>query len=118
MCGRVAHGNKRGRMIGFPTANIFLHRKVSPLQGVFAVEMFGLEREPLQGVANIGTRPTVDGSRTLLEIHLFDFNADIYGRYIQVDFSHKLRDEVRFDSFEDLRKQIDIDAEQARQFFA
>ncbi|NOX10054.1 MAG: bifunctional riboflavin kinase/FAD synthetase [Gammaproteobacteria bacterium] len=118
MCGRVAHGNKRGRMIGFPTANIFLHRKVSPVQGVFAVEMFGLEREPIQGVANIGTRPTVDGSKALLEIHLFDFNADIYGRYIQVDFSYKLRDEVRFDSFEDLRQQIDIDAEQARQFFA
>lgn len=117
MCGRVAHGDKRGRMIGFPTANIFLHRKVSPLQGVFAVEMFGLEREPIQGVANIGTRPTVDGSRTLLEVHLFDFNADIYGRYIQVNFSYKLRDEERFDSFDELRKQIDIDAQQARDFF-
>ena len=118
MCGRVAHGDKRGRTIGFPTANIHLHRNTTPVKGVFAVEMFGIEGEPVQGVANIGTRPTVDGTRSLLEVHLFDFNADIYGQYVNVEFVRKLRDEERFDSFEELRKQIDIDAENARTFFA
>lgn len=118
MCGRVAHGDKRGRTIGFPTANIHLHRNNTPVKGVFAVELFGVEGEPVAGVANVGTRPTVDGTRSLLEVHLFDFEQDIYGRYVHVEFVHKLRDERRFDSFEELRKQIDVDAEQARVFFA
>jgi riboflavin kinase/FMN adenylyltransferase len=118
MSGRVAHGDKKGRTIGFPTANIHLHRINTPLRGVFAVEMFGLEGEPLAGVANLGTRPTVDGMRTLLEVHLFDFEGDIYGRHVHVDFLHKLRDERRFDSFGELKAQIQRDAEQARSFFA
>ena len=117
MCGRVAHGDKRGRTIGFPTANVFLHRQATPVDGVFAVEVFGLDREPVQGVANVGTRPTVDGSRSLLEIHLFDFDADIYGRYIQVDFLHRIREERRFDSFEALKEQIERDREAAIRFF-
>ncbi len=117
MSGRVAHGDKRGRTIGFPTANIFLHRSATPLQGVFAVEMFGIKGEPLQGVANIGTRPTVDGTRTLLEVHLFDFDAEIYGCHVQVNFLHRLRAEQRFDSFEALKQQISVDAKQAREFF-
>ncbi len=114
LSGRVAHGDKRGRTIGFPTANVFLHRRQSPLAGVFAVEMFGLDREPVPGVANLGTRPTVDGSRPLLEVHLFDFEQDIYGRHVQVEFVKKLRDEKRFDSFEQLKRQIFQDVEQAR----
>lgn len=118
MCGRVAHGDKRGRTIGFPTANIHLHRNNTPVKGVFAVEMFGVEGEPVAGVANVGTRPTVDGTRSLLEVHLFDFNQDIYGCYVHVEFVHKLRDEQRFDSFDELRQQIDVDAEQAKAFFA
>lgn len=118
MCGRVAHGDKKGRTIGFPTANIHLHRINTPLRGVFAVELFGLEGEPLSGVANLGTRPTVDGMRTLLEVHLFDFDGDIYGRHVHVDFLRKLRDEQRFDSFDALKAQIQRDAEQARAFFA
>ncbi len=117
MSGRVAHGDKRGRTIGFPTANIFLHRSATPLQGVFAVEMFGIKGEPHQGVANIGTRPTVDGTRTLLEVHLFDFDAEIYGCHVQVNFLHRLRAEQRFDSFEALKQQISVDAKQAREFF-
>lgn len=117
MCGRVAHGDKRGRTIGFPTANIHLHRKRTPVEGVYAVELFGLDVEPVAGVANVGTRPTVDGTRSLLEIHLFDFDADIYGRYVSVDFVHKLRDEKRFDSFEILKQQIMQDAENARSWF-
>lgn len=117
MCGRVAHGDKRGRSIGFPTANIFLHRRTTPVQGVFAVEVFGLDKEPVAGVANVGTRPTVDGLRSLLEIHLFDFDQEIYGRHVYVDFLRKLRDEKRFASFEELRAQIVRDADEAQRFF-
>ncbi len=118
MQGRVAHGDKRGRTIGFPTANLFLHRRRSPLSGVFAVEMFGLEQEPVAGVANVGTRPTVDGTRALLEVHLFDFDRDIYGRHVAVEFAHKLRDEMRFDAFEALKAQIGNDVREARDWFA
>ncbi|MEJ1298342.1 MAG: bifunctional riboflavin kinase/FAD synthetase [Candidatus Sedimenticola sp. (ex Thyasira tokunagai)] len=118
ICGRIAHGDARGRTIGFPTANVDLHRKVSPLRGVYAVEVLGLEEGPLPGVANIGNRPTVEGDdRYLLEVHLFDFSRMIYGEHVQVEFRKKLRDEKRFDSFEQLRQQIEQDAEAARQFF-
>jgi riboflavin kinase/FMN adenylyltransferase len=118
MCGRVAHGDKRGRTIGIPTANVHLHRKVTPVRGVYVVEVFGLEREPLYGVANVGNRPTVDGTRTLLEIHLFDFSGEIYGHYININFLHKLRDEERFASFEDLKRRIDLDIDEARAWLA
>jgi len=118
ICGRVAHGDARGRSIGFPTANIDLHRKVSPLHGVFAVIVYGLEDEPLAGVANIGNRPTVVGdSRYLLEVHLFDFSRQIYGEHVEVEFCKRLRDEQRFDSFEDLSRQIVRDTEAARAYF-
>jgi len=117
MSGRVAHGDKRGRSIGFPTANIHLHRRASPITGVFAVEMYGLPGEPVAGVANVGIRPTVDGTRAQLEVHLFDFDADIYGRHVQVEFRHKLREERRFESFDALKAQIEKDARQARDFF-
>ena len=117
MSGRVAHGDKRGRTIGFPTANIHLHRAVAPVEGVFAVEMFGLPGEPVSGVANIGVRPTVDGTRSLLEVHLFDFDRDIYGVHVQVSFLKKLRAERRFESFAALQQQIIQDAEQARAYF-
>jgi riboflavin kinase/FMN adenylyltransferase len=118
MCGRVAHGDKRGRTIGFPTANIHLHRRATPVDGVFAVEMFGIEGEPVPGVANVGTRPTVDGTRSLLEVHLFDFDRDIYGAHVHVDFLYKLREERRFESFDALQRQILLDAEMARAYFA
>ncbi|MCW8908060.1 MAG: bifunctional riboflavin kinase/FAD synthetase [Sedimenticola sp.] len=118
ICGRVAHGDARGRSIGFPTANIDLHRKVSPVHGVFAVIVYGLEDEPLAGVANIGNRPTVVGdSRYLLEVHLFDFSRQIYGEHVEVEFCRRLRDEKRFDSFEDLSRQIVRDTEAARAYF-
>ena len=116
MSGRVAHGDKLGRRIGFPTANIHLHRQATPLRGVFAVELYGVHGEPLPGVANLGTRPTAGGLRTLLEAHLFDFDADIYGAHVHVEFLHKLRDERRFDSLDALKAQIAIDARQARDF--
>jgi riboflavin kinase/FMN adenylyltransferase len=118
MCGRVAHGDKRGRTIGFPTANIFLHRASVPVSGVFAVEMLGIDDAPIAGVANVGTRPTVDGSRALLEVHLFDFARDIYGHHVQVRFVKKLREERKFDSFEHLKQQIQLDSGQARAFFS
>ena len=117
MSGRVAHGDKRGRTIGFPTANIFLHRSATPVQGVFVVELFGVEGEPVRGVANVGNRPTVDGTRSLLEVHLFDFDRDIYGRHVQVDFLHKIRAERRFESIDALRRQIEDDATKARAWF-
>lgn len=118
MSGRIAHGDKRGRTIGFPTANIFLHRNAVPVEGVFAVEMCGIDDRPLPGVANVGTRPTVDGSRAQLEVHLFDFDRDIYGRHVRVSFLKKLRPERKFESFELLKRQIELDAEQARAFFS
>lgn len=117
MSGRVARGDRRGRALGFPTANIHVHRMVSPLAGVFAVELYGLEREPLAGVANVGTRPSVDGTRCLLEVHVLDFDQDIYGRHVQVEFLHKLRDEMRFATLDELRHAIARDCEQAREYF-
>ncbi|MCU0835082.1 MAG: bifunctional riboflavin kinase/FAD synthetase [Chromatiaceae bacterium] len=117
ICGRVAHGDKRGRTIGFPTANVDLHRRASPLRGVYAVVLHGLAEHPWPGVANIGFRPTVGGARRhLLEVHLFDFAGEIYGRHVQVEFRLKLREERKFASFEELRVQIDRDAAAARDY--
>jgi len=117
MSGRVAHGNKLGRELGFPTANIHVHRKATPMQGIFVVEVFGLEGEPLPGVASLGTRPTVDGKKIILEVYLFDFDCDIYGRYLQVGFLHKLRDEARFNTLAALKVQIAKDVEDAKRYF-
>jgi len=117
ICGRIGHGDKRGRTIGYPTANINLHRRVSPLRGVYAVTLGGVANSRLPGVANIGTRPTVGGDlRHLLEVHLFGFSGDLYGRHAQVEFCLKLRDERKFDSFPALKAQIDLDAVAAREF--
>jgi riboflavin kinase/FMN adenylyltransferase len=119
ICGRVIHGHKRGRTIGYPTLNVNMHRLVSPLHGVYAVKVEGLQPGGLPGVANIGNRPMVDGDhRYLLEVHLFDFNQQVYGEHVSVEFVQKLRDEQRFDSFELLRQQIQRDAEQARAILA
>ena len=118
MSGRVVHGEKLGRELGFPTANIELHRRATPLQGIFVVEVFGLEGEPLPGVASLGTRPAVGGSKAILEVFLFDFDQDIYGRHLQVGFLKKLRDEENFDSLEALTEQIQKDVDQAKAYFA
>jgi riboflavin kinase/FMN adenylyltransferase len=118
MSGRVVHGDARGRTIGYPTANLRIGRHEAPVRGVFAVEVFGLDPEPLRGVANLGTRPTVGGRETRLEIHLFDFDQDIYGRHLQVDLLRRIREERRFESLDDLVAQIDRDAEEARAYFA
>ena len=115
ICGRVAHGDKRGRTIGFPTANIRLNRPAIPLCGVYSVTMCSPELGDVQGIANIGKRPTVDGVRDQLEVHLFDFEKDIYGMNICVSFHHKIRDEKKFDSFELLKQQIELDCVRARE---
>ncbi|MCG2635074.1 MAG: bifunctional riboflavin kinase/FAD synthetase [Gammaproteobacteria bacterium] len=112
--GRVRHGDKRGRTIGFPTANIGLHRVSACLSGVYAVEVDGIDGQPVPGMANVGSRPTVGGARPLLEVNLFDFQGDLYGRYLHVNFVKKLRDETRFDSFDGLRQQLVDDARLAR----
>jgi len=118
ICGRVAHGDERGRTIGFPTANIHLHRRVSPLSGVYAVSVRGVGEVPLPAVANVGKRPTVGGIEPRLEVHLFDFDGDLYGAHLQVEFRLKLRDEQRFESFDALKQQIARDAAAARQYLS
>ncbi|PNH92503.1 bifunctional riboflavin kinase/FAD synthetase [Vibrio diazotrophicus] len=112
--GRVSHGRKLGRTIGFPTANIPLKRCVSPVSGVYVVEAYGLGEQPIGGVANIGQRPTVNGVRQQLEVHLFDFQGNLYGKQLEVALLHKLRDEKKFESFDALKQQIELDAEAAR----
>jgi riboflavin kinase/FMN adenylyltransferase len=119
VCGRVAHGDKRGRTIGYPTANIKMFRKNTPVDGVFAVTMTGIDGLEIKGVANVGTRPTVEGgSKVILETHLFDFNKEIYGRYVEVHFKKKIRDEQRFQSLDELKAQIVKDVIETKKFFA
>jgi riboflavin kinase/FMN adenylyltransferase len=114
MIGRVAHGERLGRTLGFPTANLRLMRRKSPLWGILAVRVHGIDAQPLNGVASLGTRPTVNGVEPLLEAHVFDFQGDLYGRTIEVEFIAKLRDELKFDSVELMQVQMKVDAAQAR----
>jgi riboflavin kinase / FMN adenylyltransferase len=114
--GRVVYGRQLGRSLGVPTANIQLQRYRAALEGVYAVEVSGLEGEH-RGVANVGVRPTVDGKEPLLEVHLFDFDQNIYGRLLTVTFRRKLRDELRFGSLTDLQAQILRDIDTARAWF-
>lgn len=117
MSGRVIHGNQLGRTLGVPTANLLPKRIRTPISGVFAVEVEGLGERRL-GVANLGTSPTVNGQRVRLEVHLFDFNQDIYGRRLRVVFRHKIRDEQKFNGLDALTAAIRQDIQVARQFFA
>ena len=117
--GRIAHGQKLGRQLGFPTANTLLKRGKAPLKGVFAVQVTNeLNDEIYQGVANIGMRPTVGGTRAVLETHIFDFSGDLYGKRLSVRFKHKIRDEKRFDGLEALKAAIHNDIQQAKAYFA
>ncbi len=116
LTGRVRHGRKLGRDLGFPTANVFLYRRKLPVAGVYAITAntaFGT----YYGVANIGHRPTVQGQRRQLEAHLFDFNGDLYGSQIEVLLQHKLRNEQRFDGLAALQQQIAADVAAAKIFF-
>jgi riboflavin kinase / FMN adenylyltransferase len=118
MRGRVVPGQRLGRDLGFPTANLRIERRRTPLHGIFAVRVHGVEKAPLSGVASLGTRPTVGGVHTLLEVHLFDFSADLYGREIEVEFVAKLRDEEHFPTLEALVEQIQRDAAEARRILS
>lgn len=119
MVGRVVPGRKLGKQLGYPTANVRLARHASAVQGIFAVRVAGLGETRLDGVASLGTRPTVEGGgEPLLEVHLFDFDRDIYGQYIWVEFIARLRDEERFDGLDSLTRQMHIDAAQAREILA
>ncbi|GHA75053.1 riboflavin biosynthesis protein [Lysobacter bugurensis] len=112
--GRVVRGRQLGRTLGYPTANLRLGGRVPALTGIFAVRVTGVEGRVWPAVASLGTRPTVDGVEPLLEVHLFDFDGDLYGRCIEVEFVAKLRDEVRFESLDALTEQMHRDAAQAR----
>lgn len=125
--GRVAPGRALGRQLGAPTANVRLHRYRSPLVGVYTVRTRATDgselapgRQVIDGVANVGFRPTVEGegAQPLLEVNLFDFSGDLYGRELAVEFCHKLRDEEKFDSLEILKARIAQDIEDAKVWFA
>lgn len=116
MCGRVVHGSKLGRRLGIPTANIRLHRRRSPLHGIFVAEM-RLGEECWPAAVSIGRRPTVGGSEMLLEVHLLDVERNLYGNHVAVDLLQKLREERRFESVEEMRVHILRDIENVRQFF-
>lgn len=115
--GRVIYGDQRGRQLGFPTVNIPLRRRVIPLKGVYVVLVHGIHSQPIPGVANVGSRPTVDGIHSLLEVYLLNFDKQIYGQRLEVEFLQKLRDEQKFDSLELLKAQISQDVAQAKIFF-
>jgi riboflavin kinase / FMN adenylyltransferase len=117
--GRVVHGRRLGRSLGFPTLNLRIPHGRPAVRGIHVVRVHGLGAEPRQAVASLGTRPAIDGGgHFLLEAHVFDYAEDAYGRLVRVEFLHKLRDEARYDSLEALTAQIRLDAQQARDYFA
>lgn len=114
--GRVQHGNKIGRQLGVPTANVRMHRFRCPLQGVYTV-IARFNGNAVRGISNVGVRPTLNGRLPVLEVHLFDWSEEIYGQLMQVEFLHFLRPEKRFEGLEALKTQISLDIETARQWF-
>jgi len=118
ICGRVVHGDKRGRELGFPTANVRLGRAKPALQGIFAVKCFGAATRGLEGVASLGINPAVThGGPATLEAFLFDFSGDLYGRRLTIEFRKKLREETHFASLDALAAQIRRDCDAAREYF-
>ncbi len=116
--GRVVHGDKTGRKIGYPTANIRIKHPRPPLGGIFAVEIAGISEHPLKGVASLGVRPTVkDNDTPLLEVYVLDFDREIYGQHVQVNFLHRLRNEEKYSDLEALTRQIAVDVEKAKDYF-
>jgi riboflavin kinase/FMN adenylyltransferase len=118
LSGRIRHGEKRGRTINFPTLNLKLPENISPKRGVYAVRVYGLNNTSYSGVANLGNRPTVSGNQNRLEVHLFGFSDLVYGQYICVELLEYIREEKRFDNFEELKEQILLDAEKAKELIA
>lgn len=117
LSGHVIHGAKKARQWGTPTANVYINRKVLPLSGVFCVKVKRKNNTVFMGVANIGCRPTVDGLRNVLEVHLFDHEEALYGEEIQVFFLNKLREEIKFSAIIDLIAQIHRDIQEAKHWF-
>ena len=114
--GRVFHGDKKGRTIGFPTINVGISRRQSPVLGVFNV-LVKINKKSYSGVCNVGKRPTVGGEKILLEVFIFDFNREIYGERVTVVFKHKSREELKFASLEELKLQITKDVENGKRYF-
>ena len=114
--GKVAHGAQIGRTIGFPTANIGIKRRLSPVLGVYSVHIEHSSKT-YTGVCNVGKRPTLGGTKTLLEVFVFDFDQEIYGENVNVIFRQKCRNEIKFGSFDELKKQIERDVEKSRRYF-
>lgn len=116
--GKVVRGKQLGRTLGYPTANIRFRGKKPALMGIYATWVHGVTEQPIASVSSVGTRPTVKGVEPLLEAHLFDFDGDLYGKKISVEFVKKLRDEEKFDGLDALIVQMHLDAEQARAILA
>jgi riboflavin kinase/FMN adenylyltransferase len=116
--GKVAHGQKLGRKLGVPTANIRLQKPRPALQGVYATLVHGVSDQPINSVANIGYRPTVAGVQPQLEVHLFDFSGDLYGKTISVEICQFIRNEQKFSGLAQLQAQIELDMQTAKDFFA
>ncbi len=112
--GRVVRGLGLGKKLGFPTANVNLQRLQAPIDGIFAARVTGVGAKPLDGVASVGTRPTIGGGTALLEVLIFDFHREIYGRYITVHFLKRLREERHFEDLEALKRQMHVDVAAAR----
>ena len=116
--GKVVHGAKRGRELSFPTANIHMRHERPALTGVYAVKLSTGQLDGLNSVANLGVRPTIAGvPKLLLEVHVLDFNDDLYGKHVHVEFLHKIREEMKFDNLDALKAQIAADIMVAREFF-
>jgi riboflavin kinase/FMN adenylyltransferase len=116
--GHVVHNDQLGRRIGFPTANLLIKHNRPPLKGIYAVEVRGVGDQAWPGVASLGVRPTIGRDlRPVLEVHLLDFDREIYGTHLHVDFLHKFRDEEKYADVEMLRRQIVRDVEDTRVFF-
>ena len=116
--GRVVSGDRLGRKLGCPTANVLMKHNRPPLAGIFAVEVHGVDGGVLPGVASLGVRPTVArDARPSLEVHVLDFDREIYGAHLKIDFLHKFRDEEKYADVETLRRQIAVDVANARAYF-
>lgn len=115
LSGRVRHGDKMGRTIGFPTMNLRIQDNIAAINGVYAVQVTGLKNKRLKGVANLGNRPTVGGIETRLEVHLFNFDEVVYGKHIEVELVSFIRPEVKFENFQALTTQIKKDAIEAQE---
>ncbi|MEE8321217.1 MAG: riboflavin kinase, partial [Gammaproteobacteria bacterium] len=116
--GRIVHGENRGKRLGFPTANIELHRMLTPVSGIFAAKVKGIEEQSLDSAVYIGTRPVFNGKHTVLEVHILDFDSDIYGKHMRVELLKKIRGDEMFDSEAELQQQIADDVRAVRAYFS